>query len=94
MIFRLLLKTSFNFEDEIMWRIFQAKTNSDSGLLVYGKTLLQKYDGEWEKAPYVNVCRVHLQHDYMHTSKKTDTPHLEHQRAALYFLVYVENEPH
>lgn len=51
MIFRLLLKTSFNFEDEIMWRIFQAKTNSDTELLVYGKTLHQKYDGEWEKTP-------------------------------------------
>lgn len=41
----------------------------------------------------VLVCAL-TQHHYMHTPKKTETPHLEHQRAALHFLIYVENEPH
>lgn len=41
----------------------------------------------------VHVCAL-TQHDYMHTPKKTEAPHLEHQRAALHFLIYVENERH
>lgn len=42
MIFILLLRTSFNFEDEIIWNIFQTKANN-SGLLVCGKPCLKKY---------------------------------------------------
>lgn len=72
MIFTLVLRTSFNFEDEIIWNIFQTKANN-SGLLVCGKTLSQKIWWRMKEDAYANVCAcVHTHTIWIHTYNKED----------------------